>query len=55
MVNWWRWPRWLHLANHNPQTIRGCPAPLLLPQAGHFVQEHGELVAAAALAAFGEP
>ena len=37
------------------QTIRGCPAPLLLPQAGHFVQEHGELVAAAALAAFAEP
>ncbi len=24
--------------------IRGCPEPLLLPDAGHFVQEHGEVV-----------
>ena len=23
------------------QTIRGCPPPLELPEAGHFVQEHG--------------
>jgi tRNA(adenine34) deaminase len=29
--------------------IRGCPAPVLLPQAGHFVQEHGAEVAALAL------
>jgi tRNA(adenine34) deaminase len=28
--------------------IRNCPEPLVLPQAGHFVQEHGESVAAAA-------
>jgi pimeloyl-ACP methyl ester carboxylesterase len=34
--------------------IRGCPPPLELPQAGHFVQEHGEEVARAALAAFGD-
>jgi len=34
--------------------IHGCPPPLELPQAGHFVQEHGEAVARAALAAFGE-
>jgi pimeloyl-ACP methyl ester carboxylesterase len=34
--------------------IRGCPPPLELPQAGHFVQERGEDVARAALAAFGE-
>ena len=26
-------------------TIRGCPAPILLPDAGHFVQEHGERIA----------
>ncbi|MEO6018370.1 MAG: tRNA adenosine(34) deaminase TadA [Polaromonas sp.] len=26
-------------------TIRGCGEPLLLPHAGHFVQEHGEQVA----------
>ena len=32
--------------------IRGCPAPLELADAGHFVQESGELVASAALAAF---
>ncbi|WP_420593818.1 haloalkane dehalogenase [Deinococcus sp.] len=34
--------------------IRGCPPPLLLPDAGHFVQEDaGEQVARAALSAFG--
>ncbi len=32
--------------------IRGCPAPWVLPQAGHFVQEHGEIVARYALAKF---
>jgi haloalkane dehalogenase len=34
-------------------TIRGCPPPLELEQAGHFVQEWGEEIARAALAAFG--
>ncbi len=34
------------------QVIRGCPEPMLLPQAGHFVQEHGETIAKAALARF---
>lgn len=33
--------------------IRGCPDPLLLPQAGHFVQEHGAPVAQAAVGYFG--
>ena len=33
--------------------IRGCPAPMEIPEAGHFVQEHGEPIARAALAAFG--
>jgi haloalkane dehalogenase len=37
------------------ETIRGCPPPLELPQAGHFVQEHGEAVARGALARFGDP
>ena len=32
--------------------IRNCPEPLILPMAGHFVQEHGEQVARAALAYF---
>jgi pimeloyl-ACP methyl ester carboxylesterase len=34
-------------------TIRGCPPPLELPEAGHFVQEWGEPVARAALRAWG--
>jgi tRNA(adenine34) deaminase len=34
------------------QVIRGCPEPMILPQAGHFVQEHGDAIATAALAHF---
>ncbi len=34
------------------ESIRGCPPPLVLPEAGHFVQEWGETVARAALASF---
>jgi pimeloyl-ACP methyl ester carboxylesterase len=33
--------------------IRGCPAPLEVPDGGHFVQEKGDLIARAALSAFG--
>lgn len=33
-------------------SIRNCPEPLLLPQAGHFVQEHGEAIARAAVRHF---
>jgi len=29
--------------------IRNCPEPLLLPEAGHFVQEHGQSIAEAAV------
>ena len=36
------------------QTIRGCPPALEVPEAGHFVQEHGRQVAERALAAFGD-
>jgi pimeloyl-ACP methyl ester carboxylesterase len=36
------------------QRIRGCLPPVELPQAGHFVQEWGEEVAARALLAFGD-
>ncbi len=32
--------------------IKGCPAPLVIPEAGHFVQEWGERVVPAALASF---
>ncbi|MFM9862850.1 MAG: haloalkane dehalogenase [Micropepsaceae bacterium] len=35
------------------QTIRGCPAPLEIPEGGHFVQEWGEEIARAALKTFG--
>ncbi len=34
-------------------TIRGCPPPMRLPEAGHFVPEWGERIAHAALAHFG--
>jgi len=34
--------------------IRGCPEPLLVAGAGHFVQEWGESVARAALVSFGD-
>lgn len=36
------------------QQIRGCPEPLMLEKAGHFVQEHGAEVALAALEAFAD-
>lgn len=32
--------------------IRGCPEPMEVPEGGHFVQEHGEQIARAALRAF---
>jgi pimeloyl-ACP methyl ester carboxylesterase len=36
------------------EAIRGCPEPMVLDEAGHFVQEDGERVAIAALKAFGD-
>jgi len=38
-----------HLRKH----LRGCPEPLEVAEAGHFVQEWGDVVARAALAQFG--
>jgi tRNA(adenine34) deaminase len=32
--------------------IKGCPEPMLLPDAGHFVQEHGRAIAEAAVRHF---
>jgi haloalkane dehalogenase len=32
--------------------IRNCPEPLVIPEAGHFVQEWGDQVVPAALASF---
>ena len=34
--------------------IQGCPPALLVPQGGHFVQEHGEVIAHAAIKMFGK-
>ena len=34
------------------QSISGCPEPVLLAHAGHFVQEHGEAIAVHALQSF---
>jgi haloalkane dehalogenase len=36
------------------KTIRGCPAPMIVADGGHFVQEWGEPIALAALKQFGE-
>jgi pimeloyl-ACP methyl ester carboxylesterase len=36
------------------QLINGCGDPLIIPGGGHFVQEWGEQIARAALAAFGD-
>jgi len=32
--------------------IQGCPEPMLLPHAGHFVQEQGRAIAEAAVRHF---
>jgi hypothetical protein len=31
------------------KSIRGCPSPMAIASGGHFVQEHGELIAIEAL------
>ncbi len=36
------------------QLVVGCPEPMVLEQAGHFVQEHGQPIAEAALQLFGD-
>ena len=38
--------------NYLHKMIPNCPPPLEIPEAGHFVQEHGELVAGRAIEAF---
>ncbi len=35
------------------RSIRNCPEPMLLPQAGHFVQEHGHSIAQRAVQIWG--
>ncbi|MEA2665547.1 MAG: haloalkane dehalogenase [Candidatus Eremiobacteraeota bacterium] len=62
----WNGPAFLALGVRDPvlgapamaylrQIVRGAPAPFELPDAGHFVQEAGDVVARAALAAFAQP
>lgn len=31
------------------RSIRGCPSPMLIADGGHFVQEHGAVIAAEAV------
>ena len=58
--NDWNGPTFMAIGERDPvlgpdvmagmhQLIRGCPDPLRLPEAGHFVQEHGAVIARAAL------
>jgi haloalkane dehalogenase len=62
---WARWegPSFLAVGMQDPvlgmpamrrlaRTVHGCPPPLVLEAAGHFTQEHGDVVARAALESF---
>jgi pimeloyl-ACP methyl ester carboxylesterase len=60
----WRGPTFMAVGMNDPvlgpdimaelrATIHGCPEPLEVADGGHFVQEKGEAIARAALAAFG--
>jgi hypothetical protein len=40
--------------NQLRKTIRRCPEPIVMEEAGHFLQEWGEPVAQAALKQFGD-
>jgi pimeloyl-ACP methyl ester carboxylesterase len=64
LVEHWRGPSFMAVGARDPvlgvpvmamlrMLIPGCPEPLVLEDAGHFVQEHGDVVAAAALEAWG--
>jgi haloalkane dehalogenase len=44
----------INAMRHMHGLIRGCPEPMIIEEAGHFVQEWGAPIARAALAAFGE-
>jgi len=59
-VSEWQGPSILAVGEQDPvftpavmealrQHIRNCPPPLSIPQGGHFVQEHGAVIAAEAL------
>jgi tRNA(adenine34) deaminase len=42
----------VHVMQALRENIRGCPEPMVIEQAGHFVQEHGEQIARAAVGYF---
>jgi tRNA(adenine34) deaminase len=42
----------VHVMQALRETIRGCAEPMVLQQAGHFVQEHGQEIARAAVGYF---
>nr|WP_233259402.1 tRNA adenosine(34) deaminase TadA [Ramlibacter sp. WS9] len=42
----------VHVMQALRENIRGCPEPMVIDQAGHFVQEHGEPIARAAVGYF---
>lgn len=62
-MNEWSGPTFMAVGAQDPvlgppamkflqKVLRGCPEPLVLDDAGHFVQERGDVVARAALEAF---
>lgn len=62
----WRGPSLMAIGQQDPvlgepvmaalhTQIRGCPPPLRLPEAGHFVPEHGKRIAELALRHFSPP
>ncbi len=44
----------VHVMQALRENIRGCPEPMVIDQAGHFVQEHGEQIARAAVGYFAQ-
>jgi len=42
----------VHVMQALRESIHGCPEPMVIDQAGHFVQEHGEAIARAAVGYF---
>ena len=45
----------LDIMNDMQQLIKGCPAPLIIRDGGHFLQEWGTEIAEAALRSFEAP
>jgi tRNA(adenine34) deaminase len=63
LKNVWSGRSWMAIGKQDPvlgpdvmnglrRNLRGCAEPYLMPDIGHFVQEHGEVIAVAALKHF---